>query len=218
MAKTQRKSALLNFFIGNNPKLALKTEELDPTLFPQSNLFLEGITTARKAFLDYEKKSLEDQVKDQSETIAINKQMISELFQTSQDPSQSMLLKLNQENKMLNDRMAIQCAENRRMASEKLVLEQMSLQLESQKVEDENILKRRIEDLKESLGRKELFLQQREKRWVDVQNLIMPLYQANPQLKTEMDDLKLHTQGEISIENVVSQNQKLLGEVKDLST
>lgn len=68
------------------------------TLFPHKFAFLDGITQARRNFIDYEKKTFEDQIKDMRETISINKQMISELFQAQPDLNQELNLKMNKEN------------------------------------------------------------------------------------------------------------------------
>ena len=51
------------------------------TLFPAQVAFKDGMTSVRVHYIDYEKKTFEDQIKDLRETITINKCMINELFQ-----------------------------------------------------------------------------------------------------------------------------------------
>jgi pyruvate-formate lyase-activating enzyme len=67
----------------------------------------------------------------------------------------------------------------------------------------------RIDELTENLARKELYLQQREKKWVDIENLLVPIYTDHPDLKELMVDLKVHTQGPLRIENAITTNERL---------
>jgi len=61
------------------------------------------VNKARECYINYEKKNLEDQVADLTQTLAINKQMINELF-TGSDKLKCLEM-LNQENKMLGQRL-----------------------------------------------------------------------------------------------------------------
>ena len=46
-------------------------------------------------------------------------------------------------------------------------------------------------------------MQQKEKKWCEVENTLLPFYNEHPMLREMMSDLKMVTDREINIQNVV---------------
>ncbi|MFN9905515.1 MAG: hypothetical protein ACK56F_05235 [bacterium] len=62
------------------------------------------------------------------------------------------------------------------------------LQQEAEKVD---VLERRIQELNDNLNRREAYMQTKEKKWADVENYLLTLYDNNEELFYKMQDLKL---------------------------
>lgn len=53
------------------------------------------------------------------------------------------------------------------------------------------MLERRIQELNDNLNRREMYMQTKEKKWADVENYLLTLYDNNEELFYRMQDLKL---------------------------
>jgi hypothetical protein len=52
-------------------------------------------------------------------------------------------------------------------------------------------------------------MQTKEKKWVEVENYLMTLYDTNEELYVKMQELKITTDNEISITNIITENERL---------
>ncbi len=52
-------------------------------------------------------------------------------------------------------------------------------------------------------------MQTKEKKWVEVENYLMSLYDNNEELYLKMQELKITTDQEISISNIITENERL---------
>lgn len=84
-------------------------------LFENGTQFFNQVNKARETYINYEKKNLEDQIQDLTQTISINKQMIQELFSTNDKAK--IMKALNDENNYLSQKLHETYKENRNLAS-----------------------------------------------------------------------------------------------------
>lgn len=61
-------------------------------------------------------------------------------------------------------------------------------------------------------------MQTKEKKWADVENYLQGLYEENEELFYKMQELKLTVEGEVKIQNVMSDNEKLKKQNKGLKS
>ena len=80
------------------------------------------------------------------------------------------------------------------------------LQQEAEKVD---LLERRIQELNDNLNRREAYMQTKEKKWADVENYLLTLYDNNEELFYKMQDLKLTIDYNVTLTNVISENSRL---------
>lgn len=70
-------------------------------------------------------------------------------------------------------------------------------------------LEKRISELNDNLNRREQYMQTKEKKWADVENYLLTLYDNNEELFYKMQDLKLTIDTEVKITNVITENSRL---------
>jgi hypothetical protein len=105
---------------------AAQDQPTSQSLFPQHNEHAAQVAKARDVYINYEKQNLEEQIRDLQQTISINKQILQDCF--SSKPNASMLAQLNAENRLLSAKLVQSKHECSRVASEKLVQEQLHCQ------------------------------------------------------------------------------------------
>ena len=66
------------------------------------------------------------------------------------------------------------------------------------------VLEQRIAELVENMNRRENYMQNKEKKWAEVENYLLTLYDNNEELFYKMQELKLTVDNEIKITNVIS--------------
>ena len=66
------------------------------------------------------------------------------------------------------------------------------------------VLEQRIAELVENMNRRENYMQNKEKKWAEVENYLLALYDNNEELFYKMQELKLTVDNEIRITNVIS--------------
>lgn len=75
-----------------------------------------------------------------------------------------------------------------------------------------------IEDLKESLDRKEHYMQQKEKKWVHIEDIMEEYAQEDEELRDKFRELKINIRPNQIISNTVYENETLRRECKYLKT
>lgn len=133
--------------------------------------------------------------------------MLSECFTTKRDAE--VMKKLNEENRMLADKLIEQYSQNQGLASQRLVYEQINCQLLMQESDKVDGLERRIMELTENMDRREQYMQTKEKKWGEVENYLQTLYDDNEELFYKMQDLKLTIEGDVKITNIITENEKV---------
>lgn len=68
---------------------------------------------------------------------------------------------------------------------------------------------RRIDELKDNLSRKELFLQQKEKKWNDIEISLLPYAETMPDVYEILSEARMQVQGLKTISNVITDNERL---------
>lgn len=66
-----------------------------------------------------------------------------------------------------------------------------------------------IKELQERIDRKEYFLQAREKKWTDVENILAELAIDDDELKDRLAALRVYVCPSTKLSNVVSKNEEL---------
>ena len=89
------------------------------------------------------------------------------------------------------------------------MMEQLHCQQLAEEADKSLQLERRVQELEENLSRRETYMQAKEKKWAEVENHLLPLYESNEALFHKMQDLKLTTLTPLKINNVVAHNQRL---------
>jgi hypothetical protein len=74
---------------------------------------------------------------------------------------------------------------------ELLMTKQVQLQSEGQRRDETLNLYRRIDELKDNLSRKELFLQQKEKKWNDIEITLLPYAETMPDVYEILSEARM---------------------------
>lgn len=109
-------------------------------------------------YLEEENRNLQTENDDLTQTLKINKQIISEFMRSDNPDMQYAISKAQEENEFLCQQLETLKSERDRLSGQILLQQQVDLNMKEKDVEIRDIYKEQIDDLKESLERKEYLL------------------------------------------------------------
>ncbi len=109
-------------------------------------------------YLEEENRNLQTENDDLTQTLKINKQIISEFMRSDNPDMQYAISKTQEENEFLCQQLETLKSERDRLSGQILLQQQVDLNMKEKDVEIRDIYKEQIDDLKESLERKEYLL------------------------------------------------------------
>lgn len=72
-----------------------------------------------------------------------------------------------------------------------------------------------INDLKDKLERKEYFMQNKEKKWFEVEKILEEYIEEDEELREKLYELRINVESNKKITNVVEENEKLKNEISE---
>lgn len=125
-------------------------------------------------YLEKENEDLRERVYDLENSIAIHKNMVNDLSERHKiDPQARYFIEqLKQESDFLHSKLQKMTLKNGELRSEMVIKRQMELQNQDLEHEDIKALKEEIEEMRQSLDRKEYLLQYTEQRNTELEKLI----------------------------------------------
>ena len=144
-------------------------------------------------------------------TLDINKGIICDLLQckTLAQGEVAILAKLNDENTLLRKRIKQIVQERDDAEAKQLLLEQINCELKTKEYENAAIYEENMKELKEKLERKEYFMQNKEKKWMEVEKILEEYIEEDDELREKLQELRINVESNKKITNVVEENEKL---------
>lgn len=124
--------------------------------------------------------------------------------------------KLSDENDYIKKRLQMQHQENEQLRTKLLLLEQINADCKMREHKITLGLEEQAADLKESLDRKEHYMQQKERKWVQIEEIMDEYAQEDEELREKFRELKLNIRPNQIISNTVFENEALRRECKYL--
>ena len=106
--------------------------------------------------------------------------------------------------------------DNEVMNGKMLLLEQINADYKMREHRVTTTLEEQIEELTENLERKENFMQSKEKKWIEIEEIMEEYAEDDEELRDKFRDLKINTRPNQIISNVVFENEKMKRECKYL--
>lgn len=143
----------------------------------------ELIRLANQNYQEKDVKKLNERIADLETTLDINKSLIQTLMQPPSDSTENEVFKkLTDENNYIKKRLKQVYQDNDALLSKNLLLEQMNA---DSKVKEHMItrqLEETIDDLNERLEKKEHYMQQKEKKWMEIEEIMIEYAQDDDEL------------------------------------
>lgn len=174
----------------------------------------------RSVFLKKDRNELMDYIFNLQTSLAINKEIIQDLCGPNSKGSQgykNSILKLNNENANLHQKIKEMVKEKNNFHSRILILEQMIEEQKTKEKEQIDELNEKVKELLEQLNLKEYHLQVALNNYRVAENLIMKNLHNIPQGLGLINELSNNSKNNVGITNVVMENEKMKLKVKELN-
>lgn len=151
--------------------------------------FCEKRKELKFCFLSKEKAQMQNIISDLQKSLKLNKDIVEEVLKNSPVDNQNILLKLNQENKELNQKLAKTISENEKLQAKVLVLNQIIEELKDK--ENENNKEKEEKELMVNLvPKKEFLLQSYEKRYKKYEIILLKYSIKNPDISKQLKEMQ----------------------------
>jgi uncharacterized coiled-coil DUF342 family protein len=93
-------------------------------------------------------------------------------------------------------------------------MEQIMCELKIKEAENGGTYEEIINDLKDKLERKEFFMQNKERKWIEVEKILEEYVEEDEELREKLYELRINVESNKKISNVVEENEKLKEELE----
>ena len=144
-------------------------------------------------------------------SLDINKGIICDLLQCKalSQVEGALINKLNDENTLLRLRIKALYNELDEANAQLLLLQQISNELQTKEAENNLIFEEQLNELKDKLERKEYFMQNKERKWLEVEKILEEYVEDDDELREKLYELRVNVYSNKKISNVVEENEKL---------
>ncbi len=194
-------------------------EKGNKTLSAVCEINCDSITARRKikgAFLERDKFQMSSYIKDLEKTLAINKEIISELLTGAKQEGQSrkIIMSLNQENARLQTQLKTVVKQRDSYQARLLITEQIIEEYKGKEGSCENQAHEKAQELLDQLNRKEYVVQSYERKFHRLFPILKKYSEKDDELRKLLKELNLNVHEERRITNLVEENAVLVTEVK----
>ncbi len=163
------------------------------------------------SFIGRDKDQLGSYVKDLEKTLGINKEIISELVSSAPGDAgmKRAMEKLNQENAELHRQFSKISKERDDSQAKLLICEQIIDELNNKYDESTKEYEEKQKELLDQLSRKEYAVQQQERRYQKIEELLMKRAHNDQEIGKAVKSLNLHMDAPKRIVNVIEENDEL---------
>lgn len=201
-----------------NNKVALKTNPAK-LLANVTEVNKDSVTSRQKLkghFLIQNKLQTGSYIKDLEGTIAINKQIISNLVASSKEEEslKAATESLNQENLKLLEKLKLATRERDDLQAKLLIAEQIIEDYRGAEMNVEDRMKERIQEMLDQLSKKEYVVQSYEKRFHRLIPVLRKYIGVDPDLQQLVQALSIPIAATHTITNIVEANEILATEVQ----
>ena len=123
---------------------------------------------------------------------------------------------MSDETQYLKKRLKQVYQDNEVMNGKMLLLEQINADYKMREHRVTTQLEEQIAELAENLERKENFMQSKEKKWIEIEEIMEEYAEDDEELRDKFRELKINTRPNQIISNVVFENEKMKRECKYL--
>ncbi len=172
----------------------------------------------RLAFVEQEKVEILGRIKDLETTLAINKQVIKDLCDATLSASsknKNVITRLNDENMMLHRSVKVLTKQRDDAEAKLLVCTQMLEEYKHKEAEQAIEWKETLVELRDQLNKKEYLLQVAEKRYQDMENIVLKYLKNIPEVKVQVFQIRSFPRSNVGITNVVVENQQLVAKLSE---
>jgi len=173
--------------------------------------------TVRASFIANERAQTAEYIKNLEQTLAINKEIISEMMGKNQSSGsmKSMITKLNNENGNLQNQLKKVIKDRNEAQSKLLIAEQLVENYKKHEIDACKDLQDKQIELVDQLNRKEYFLQNMERKYARAISLLTKFAHKDQEIKKGLKELKADIKGEQKVTNVVEENTRLSKELAE---
>ena len=181
----------------------------------------EGPVTARNhikgKFIEKDKAQMYSYIKDLEHTLAINKEIITELLNkdSTERNNKKVIEKLNTENGNLQFQLKKVIRERNDYQARLLITEQIIEDNKARELEQARENEEKSIELIDQLNRKEFFLQNYERRYNKAINVLKKYSHKDQEIQQALKELNVDTKGDRKIANVVEENERLQNEIEE---
>ncbi len=173
----------------------------------------------RGIFLEKDKEQMSGYIKDLERTLAINKEIISELLGKGAGESQNkrVIEKLNYENANLQFQLKKAIKERNDYQAKLLISEQIVEDYKAKELEVVKDNEEKFVELTDQLNRKEFFLQNTQRKYEKAEALLKRFSHKDQEIRKALKELNADGRAEKRITNVVEENEQLQKELAEKS-
>lgn len=146
-------------------------------------------------------------------SLEINKSIICDLLQCKSlsQVEQAVFKKFNDEISLLKGRIASQAKELDECHAKALLLSQLNFEAQLREREQQQLYDEMLGEMKDKLDRKEFFMQNKERKWLEIEKILEEYVEEDDELRDKLLELRLNVTASSAkkITNVVSENDKL---------
>ncbi len=166
-------------------------------------------------FLEQDKQQMTGYIRDLEKTLAINKQIISELLEkdSTESKSRKVIEKLNNENAELQSQLKVAIKERSQCQARLLISEQILEEYKSKEETLEKEHKEKVVELTDQLNRKEFVLQNCQRRYEKAQVLLKRFSHKDQEIRRALKELNFDGRFERRITNTVEDNERMRKEL-----
>lgn len=146
-------------------------------------------------------------------TLEINKSIICDLLQCKSvsQVEQALFKKFNDEGNVLKSRVSAlnrQCDEAQ---AKILLLQQLNFEASVKEREQQQNYEEMMAEMKDKLDRKEFFMQNKERKWLEIEKILEEYVEEDDELRDKLLELRVNVTAASTkkISNVVGENEKL---------
>ena len=122
-----------------------------------------------------------------------------------------MTKKFQDEIALLRTRVQLHSKQTEELQVRLLLQEQLAFEAQVKEREERQGYEEQIADFKDKLDRKEFFMQNKERKWLEIEKILEEYVQEDDELKEKLIELRVNVSaaGAKKISNVVQENDKL---------
>jgi len=169
---------------------------------------------SKQNFLEAERRAYINQVEDLRTSLEINKSIICDLLQSknfSKAFETSITSKCIDEVNLLTNRNKQYQRHVEELQAKLLLQEQLSYEAKLKEREEIQMYEELVAEMKDKLDRKEFFMQNKERKWLEIERILEEYVREDDELRDRLLELRVNVSASSTkkISNVVQENDKL---------